>query len=65
MYYHTCPKCGSNLDPGETCDCENSLGGANVEENIVADLSGDAFDTDGTGVCSGGGDGYRATGVQP
>jgi len=20
--YHTCPKCGANLDPGEQCDCE-------------------------------------------
>ncbi len=21
-YYHTCPVCGANLDPGERCDCE-------------------------------------------
>ena len=21
-YYKTCDKCGSNLDPGEKCDCE-------------------------------------------
>lgn len=21
-YYHVCPKCGCNLDPGETCDCK-------------------------------------------
>ena len=21
-YYRTCPLCGSNLDPGEHCDCE-------------------------------------------
>lgn len=20
-YYYTCPNCGSNLDPGERCDC--------------------------------------------
>lgn len=20
-YYHTCPDCGANLDPGEKCDC--------------------------------------------
>lgn len=20
-YYHTCPYCGANLDPGERCDC--------------------------------------------
>lgn len=22
-YYNTCPNCGSNLDPGEKCDCED------------------------------------------
>lgn len=22
-YYNTCPNCGSNLDPGEKCDCTN------------------------------------------
>lgn len=21
MYFNTCPHCGSNLDPGESCDC--------------------------------------------
>lgn len=21
-YYWTCPYCGSNLDPGEKCDCQ-------------------------------------------
>lgn len=21
-YYRTCPRCGANLDPGETCDCQ-------------------------------------------
>ena len=21
-YYRTCPYCGANLDPGETCDCQ-------------------------------------------
>lgn len=21
MYYRTCPYCGCNLDPGESCDC--------------------------------------------
>lgn len=20
-YFRTCPKCGDNLDPGETCEC--------------------------------------------
>lgn len=23
-YYHTCPLCGANLDPGEHCDCDES-----------------------------------------
>jgi len=23
-YYHTCPYCGANLDPGESCDCRDS-----------------------------------------
>lgn len=21
-YYHTCPYCGCNIDPGERCDCQ-------------------------------------------
>lgn len=21
-YFHTCPGCGANLDPGEVCDCK-------------------------------------------
>lgn len=21
-YYYTCPYCGANNDPGETCDCQ-------------------------------------------
>ena len=21
--YHSCPYCGSNLDPGERCDCQD------------------------------------------
>lgn len=21
-YYYTCPYCGANLDPGESCDCQ-------------------------------------------
>ena len=25
MYYHTCPHCGANLDPGERCDCQDSM----------------------------------------
>ena len=22
MFYRECPYCGSNLDPGESCDCQ-------------------------------------------
>ena len=25
-YYWTCPYCGANLDPGESCDCPESNG---------------------------------------
>ena len=35
-YYHTCPLCCSNLDPGETCDCQHKeeapAGAANAGE---------------------------------
>ena len=24
-YYRTCPHCGANLDPGESCDCRAAL----------------------------------------
>ena len=24
-YYHTCEYCGANLDPGERCDCIESV----------------------------------------
>lgn len=24
LYYHTCPCCGANLDPGEHCGCAES-----------------------------------------
>ena len=34
-YYHTCPYCGANLDPGERCDCrdeeEATPGATNTE----------------------------------
>lgn len=25
MYYHPCPNCGANLDPGERCDCTMTM----------------------------------------
>lgn len=32
-YYHTCPLCGANLDPGESCDCQN--GNDHAESNVT------------------------------
>lgn len=29
-YYRTCPHCGSNLDPGEKCDCQEREGSQKV-----------------------------------
>jgi len=34
MYYWTCPDCGSNLDPGERCDCKSI---AAVTANSIQD----------------------------
>lgn len=33
-FYHTCPICGSNLDPGEICDCEREK---DNREKVFAD----------------------------
>lgn len=35
-YFHTCPHCGSNLDPGEKCDCEKKR---NETENLFLKLT--------------------------
>ncbi len=36
MFYYTCPKCGSNLDFGERCDCEKeNLSGGNREAKVM------------------------------
>lgn len=38
-YYRTCPHCGSNLDPGEVCDCRDkektAPSAANTEDGRV------------------------------
>ena len=38
-YYRTCPHCGSNLDPGERCECqekkEAAQGAANTQSGKV------------------------------
>lgn len=34
-YYNVCPVCGSNLDPGERCDCQSIRGKRTGEEQAV------------------------------
>lgn len=41
-YYETCPYCGANLDPGETCDClsipnDEHYREVDTDENIKED----------------------------
>ena len=33
-YYRTCPLCGSSLDPGERCDCQDKEEAAPDATNI-------------------------------
>jgi 5-methylcytosine-specific restriction endonuclease McrBC regulatory subunit McrC len=44
-YYYTCPYCGANLDPGETCDCqkitEQSDDTINEKENLSMNIRGE------------------------
>ena len=30
-YFHTCPRCGAHLDPGEVCDCKTAADAANID----------------------------------
>ncbi len=34
-YYWTCPYCGSNLDPGERCDCRDEKKTPDKTSNVV------------------------------
>lgn len=49
-YYHTCPHCGANLDPGEVCNCarEDDRREGNRQEKIESSKgeksNGDAAD---------------------
>lgn len=36
MYYRTCPECGSNLDPGERCDCNEEKESRKEESKRVS-----------------------------
>ena len=37
-YYHTCPVCGANLDPGERCDCETYVLASIPEQEAITSL---------------------------
>lgn len=34
MLYRKCPICGSSLDPGETCDCQQPAGSDTVPQSV-------------------------------
>ena len=38
-YFHVCPECGANLDPGEVCDCNFSSAAGRTEEHQEAYVS--------------------------
>ena len=40
MYYRTCKHCGSNLDPGEKCDCQKDR--INKMNNLMSLFKDDA-----------------------
>lgn len=33
-YYHTCPYCGANLDPNESCDCQYEVTEKSEESEV-------------------------------
>ena len=37
-YYHTCPVCGANLDPGERCDCNAYVPASIPEQEVTTSL---------------------------
>jgi hypothetical protein len=32
-YYHTCPECHANLDPGESCTCQHEKEEKNTDDH--------------------------------
>lgn len=40
-YYRICEYCGSHLDPGETCDCKNQMGGVGGGQNSTDNRTGE------------------------
>ena len=47
-YYHTCPECGSNLDPGEKCDCDKTEHTPN--KNFKEDINNDGNQNHRSGI---------------
>lgn len=41
-FYNTCPVCGANLDPGESCDCqeEKELEAKKIQSMIKVEKNG-------------------------
>ena len=39
-YYHNCEYCGSNLDPGEHCNCQNQIQDTQpkIDQNIANEM---------------------------
>ena len=38
-YYNVCPNCGSNLDPGEKCDCQKEKSQPEEKEEAAAAIA--------------------------
>lgn len=36
-YYHECPDCGLNLDPGEICECRKEKAAENAATSTTAE----------------------------
>lgn len=49
-YYWTCPHCGANLDPGEKCDCPDSINKVGLDYRDVDQPNNENMEeeTDGT-----------------
>lgn len=39
-YYNICPNCGSNLDPGEKCDCQREKSQPEEKKESAAEAPG-------------------------
>lgn len=49
-YYHVCPDCGCNLDPGETCDCKRDPEAREETERKGRKVYGGRIKTTGRGL---------------